>query len=155
MFSITLLRLVFDTVAKALHQLRMSLSCWRQIARYQSSTTADQFRIAHVFPVEIQAESTKRLRETYSEAEVGGNVVPIPDPLKWERLLFVTYVDMNVLVVRDETGAPDILVRKSEVADTVTPTNEAAPKLEDVEVEENNEVFVSPPDDVITTEYEM
>jgi len=86
---------------------------------------------------------------------VGGNVVPIPDPLKWERLLFVTYVDMKVLVVRDETGAPDILVRKSEVADTVTPTSEAAPKVESVEVEDNNEIFVSAPDDVITTEYEM
>jgi hypothetical protein len=74
-----------------------------------------------------------------------------PELLKWERLLFVTYLDMNVMVVRDETGAPDILVRKSEVQDTVTRTDAAAPAL----TSDDDDEFVTAPDNVITTEYEM
>jgi len=68
----------------------------------------------------LESESAFRMREIYSEAEFEGRTISLPDPLKWERLFFITYLDETTLVVRDETGAPDVLVRKSPVPeDTV------------------------------------
>jgi hypothetical protein len=32
--------------------------------------------------------------------------------LQYSRLLFVTYLDKDLMVVRDETGVPEVLVRK-------------------------------------------
>merc|ERR1712046_437477 len=61
----------------------------------------------------LEVESECRLRDTYYEAEVAGQGVAVPEALRYERLLFITYVDEELMVVRDETGAPDILKRTS------------------------------------------
>ncbi|KAK3268560.1 hypothetical protein CYMTET_22945 [Cymbomonas tetramitiformis] len=61
----------------------------------------------------LDVESDMRIRETYSEAE--------PEALKYERLLFIAYLDEDMMVARDDTGAPDILVRTSAlVVDEIT-----------------------------------
>merc|ERR1712046_498744 len=61
----------------------------------------------------LEVESDCRMREIYCEAEVAGQGVAVPEALRYERLLFITYVDEELMVVRDETGAADILRRGS------------------------------------------
>ena len=36
----------------------------------------------------------------------------LPQQLQYSRLLFITYLDDDLLVVRDDTGVPEILFRK-------------------------------------------
>jgi len=99
-----------------------------------------------ILRTKLEAESPGRLRETYYETEVAGNTIPLPDPLKWERLLFVTYIDASMMVVRDETGAPDILLRQGGAVAAPLPTMEKKEAATD---------FVDVPIDVETTDYEM
>lgn len=61
----------------------------------------------------LVAETAVRLQETYSNFQVAGRVVDIPQRLRYKRKLFVTYLDDELLVVRDESGVPDLLLRKS------------------------------------------
>lgn len=69
---------------------------------------------------DIQAEGGMRLKETVSAVKFGTFDVPLssvpgmsslPAALK-ERSLFITYLDADLLVVRDELGTPEILTRK-------------------------------------------
>lgn len=61
----------------------------------------------------VEVESDVRVKETYTTVKVGDNQVDIPDAVKYSRRLYVTYLDDDLMVVRDESGIPEILVRKS------------------------------------------
>jgi len=56
--------------------------------------------------------SSVRLREELVEAEALGQRMLLPGPLARTRQLFITYLDDELLVIRDESGVPDILMRK-------------------------------------------
>jgi len=57
--------------------------------------------------------SDVRLRETYDKfAKVLDREVAIPEQLQYSRDLYITYLDNDLLVVRDGSGVPEILVRK-------------------------------------------
>merc|ERR1719203_1877718 len=56
--------------------------------------------------------SNIRLREEAIELTAFGQTTLLPGPLARSRQLFVTYLDEELLVVRDESGVPDILTRK-------------------------------------------
>lgn len=60
----------------------------------------------------LEAQSDVRLRETYESATVLGRTIDLPQPLQYSRDLYVTYVDADLLIVRDATGVPEVLVRK-------------------------------------------
>ena len=65
----------------------------------------------------LETESDVRLKETNSAVSVAtGSDTPrafeLPSQLQYSRLLFVTYLDDDLLVVRDETGVPEVLLRK-------------------------------------------
>lgn len=60
----------------------------------------------------LDIESDIRLRETYESATVLGNAVNIPSQIKYSRDLFVTYLDDDILIVREASGIPEVLVRK-------------------------------------------
>lgn len=61
----------------------------------------------------LEPASGLRLEETYTEASMGNLRVPFPDQEQiFKRPLFVSYLDDDLLVVRDSFGAPDILMRK-------------------------------------------
>jgi hypothetical protein len=60
----------------------------------------------------LEAQSSVRLKETYESATVIDQSVPIPDALKYSRDLYVTYVDEDLLVVRDASGVPEVCTRK-------------------------------------------
>jgi hypothetical protein len=57
--------------------------------------------------------SDVRLRETYESFSVLDQPsVEIPDSLRYSRDLLVTYLDQDLLVVRDASGVPEVLTRK-------------------------------------------
>ncbi|CAJ1948469.1 unnamed protein product [Cylindrotheca closterium] len=64
----------------------------------------------------LKTESDIRLRETYESAEVMGNTIEIPEMLQYSRELYVTYLDEDLLVVRDGSGIPELLVRPNKVS---------------------------------------
>jgi len=64
----------------------------------------------------LMAESEIRLRETYESAEVMGKTIEIPELLQYSRELYVTYLDDDLLVVRDGSGIPELLVRPTKVS---------------------------------------
>ncbi len=61
---------------------------------------------------ELQVESDVRLRETYESTSVLGRSVEFPGMFRYSRALYVTYVDEDILIIRDDSGVPELLVRK-------------------------------------------
>lgn len=60
----------------------------------------------------LQENSGLRFTETYESSSVLGQTIDIPEQLQYSRDLYVSYVDEDILVVRDGAGVPEILVRK-------------------------------------------
>lgn len=61
----------------------------------------------------LEVQSDVRLTETYESVKVLGNDgLEIPDQLRYTRDLYITYLDQDVMVVRDGSGIPEVLVRK-------------------------------------------
>jgi hypothetical protein len=60
----------------------------------------------------MDVESDIRLRETYESASVLDRNVELPQALQYSRDLYVTYVDEDLLIIRDASGVPEVLVRK-------------------------------------------
>lgn len=61
----------------------------------------------------LETKSDYRLRETYESVEAMGQRVEVPKPLQYSRDLFITYLDEDLLVVRDGSGIPECLVRSN------------------------------------------
>eukprot|EP00967_Tisochrysis_lutea_P117088 scaffold189124_cov27-Tisochrysis_lutea.AAC.2 len=64
------------------------------------------------FRSNLKPVSGVRLKEEVIEVELLGQRLLLPGPLSRTRQLYVTYLDDELLVVRDESGIPDVLVRK-------------------------------------------
>lgn len=60
----------------------------------------------------LEPRSDVRLSETYESATVLGQNVDIPEALQYSRDLYIAYLDEDILIVRDGSGVPEILVRK-------------------------------------------
>jgi PAP_fibrillin len=63
----------------------------------------------------LEVVSSIRLRETYESATVLGRQIELPEFARYSRELYVTYVDEDLLVVRDGSGVPELLVRKEKI----------------------------------------
>lgn len=63
----------------------------------------------------LEVVSAVRLRETYESATVLGRQIELPEFAKYSRELYVTYVDEDLMVVRDGSGVPELLVRKEKI----------------------------------------
>jgi len=61
----------------------------------------------------LEAESAVRLVETYdsAESEYLNFKLPLQSALQYKRSILVSYLDDELLVVRDAIGRPDILMR--------------------------------------------
>jgi hypothetical protein len=58
----------------------------------------------------------QRITETYESVTLPvAGTVAIPEPLRYSRDLFITYLDEELLVVRDGSGVPEVLVREARV----------------------------------------
>lgn len=61
----------------------------------------------------LEVVSDIRLRETYESATVlGGQVVDLPGFMQYTRDIYITYLDEDLLVIRDGSGVPELLIRK-------------------------------------------
>jgi len=60
----------------------------------------------------LEAVSSMRLSETYESANVLGQTIDLPEVVQYSRDLYVVYLDEDILIVRDASGVPEILVRK-------------------------------------------
>jgi hypothetical protein len=117
----------------------LEISICREQPRIEAKVNAKSFfgDSSVVVKAKLDVESDVRMRETYESATVMDRVVELPEFLQYSRELFVTYVDEDILVVRDASGVPEMLVRKeksfsrnwgtepSDVDDTVAPGEEA------------------------------
>lgn len=74
--------------------------------------TFGSFASSVVVKARLEVESEVRLRETYESATVMDRNIELPELLQYSRDLYVTYVDEDILVVRDGSGVPELLVRK-------------------------------------------
>lgn len=61
----------------------------------------------------LEVESDVRMKETYESVSVLDREMELPFQIQYSRDLYVTYVDEDLLVVRDASGVPEILVRKN------------------------------------------
>jgi len=61
--------------------------------------------------LDIQS-SEVRMKETYEAATVLGQSIDLPQALQYSRDLYVTYLDEEILIVRDGSGVPELLLRK-------------------------------------------
>lgn len=60
----------------------------------------------------LRQVSDVRLNEDIVDVEVGGNRVALPGPLARSRTIFVTYLDQELMISRDESGCAEVLLRK-------------------------------------------
>jgi len=60
----------------------------------------------------LDSLSDVRLTETYEAATVLDQAIDLPQALQYSRDMYITYLDEEILVVRDGSGVPEILVRK-------------------------------------------
>jgi PAP_fibrillin len=60
----------------------------------------------------LEVESDLRLRETYESATIMNQSINLPTLLQYSRDIYVTYLDDDLLIVRDASGVPEILIRK-------------------------------------------
>lgn len=91
----------------------------------------------NAFPLElrtaIEAESDVRMKETYMDAEAVGRDITLPQQLRTERVFYITYLDEDLLISRDESGTPDVLCRavSTTTAGATEEESAAAPEAED------------------------
>jgi hypothetical protein len=95
----------------------LEISISREQPRVQAKVDAKSFfgDLSVVVKAKLQAESDVRLRETYESAAVMDRSVELPELLQYSREIYVTYLDEDILIVRDATGIPELLVRKEKI----------------------------------------
>jgi hypothetical protein len=93
----------------------LEISISRQQPRVEASIDVKLFGGAEStikVTASMDVESDIRLRETYESATVLDRNVELPQALQYSRDLYVTYVDEDLLIIRDASGVPEVLVRK-------------------------------------------
>ena len=63
------------------------------------------------FRANLAPRSAVTLKEDFVEAEAFGQRQLLPGPLSFSRSLFVSYLDDDLMIVRDDAGAPSVLRR--------------------------------------------
>lgn len=93
----------------------LEISISRSQPRIEARIAAKLFGGAEdIIEVKARLEEASGLRfnEVYESASVLGQTLDLPEALQYSRELYVSYVDEDILVVRDGAGVPEILVRK-------------------------------------------
>lgn len=61
----------------------------------------------------LDVQSGVRFSEKYESASVLGRGVDLPAQVQYARDLYISYLDDDLLVVRDASGVPEVLIRKT------------------------------------------
>mmetsp|Transcript_14470 Transcript_14470/g.17455 ORF Transcript_14470/g.17455 Transcript_14470/m.17455 type:complete len:259 (+) Transcript_14470:69-845(+) len=82
--------------------------------RIEASVDVKLFGVENEVTVKasLQTESDVRMRETYEAATVLDNSIDLPEAIQYSRDLYITYLDDDLMIVRDASGVPEVLVRK-------------------------------------------
>jgi hypothetical protein len=70
----------------------------------------------------LSPRSDIALREDFVEAEVFGQRAMLPGPLATSRNLFISFLDDEYLIVRDDTGLPNVLKRLEQFPEASEPS---------------------------------
>merc|ERR1712183_833559 len=70
----------------------------------------------------LSPRSSIALREDFVEAEAFGQKALLPGPLAVSRNLYIAFLDDEYLIVRDETGLPNVLKRLEKFPEAVVPS---------------------------------
>ena len=92
----------------------LEISISREQPRIQATVDLTSIfgRVSVEVIAKLEVESDIRLRETYESTTIMGSRVEFPEALQYSRVLYVTYVDEDILIIRDDSGVPELLVRK-------------------------------------------
>ena len=92
----------------------LEISICREQPRIEAKVDVKSFlaESSVIVKAKLDAESDVRLREMYESATVMDRSVELPGILQYSRDLYVTYLDEDILSVRDSSGVPELLVRK-------------------------------------------
>lgn len=96
----------------------LEISISRQQPRVEASIGVKMFGGAESkvkVTARLEVESDVRLRETYESATVLDRAVDFPQAIQYARDMYVTYVDEDLLIIRDASGVPEVLVRKEKI----------------------------------------
>jgi hypothetical protein len=96
----------FNLIDAAISRVQPRIEAKIEIKLFGGSTDTVEVK------ARLEEDSGLRFTETYESASVLGQTVDLPDALQYSRDLYVSYVDEDILVVRDGAGIPEILVRK-------------------------------------------
>merc|ERR1719464_343502 len=88
----------------------------RETPRVESLVTLNSFfggESSVRVKINLEVMSDIRLQETYESATVLGNqVIDLPKFLQYTREIYVTYLDEDLLLIRNGAGVPELLIRK-------------------------------------------
>lgn len=92
----------------------LEISISREQPRVQATVDLTSIfgRVSVEVIAKLEIESDVRMRETYESTSAMGSRVEFPEALQYSRVLYVTYVDEDILIIRDDSGVPELLVRK-------------------------------------------
>ena len=113
LFALTLLAKQLPTQLVDVGELEISIS--RDQPRVEATVGVKVFGGVEnevVAKSRLVVESDVRLPETYESATVLGNSIDLPEQIQYSRDLYVVYLDDDLMVIRDASGAPEVLVRK-------------------------------------------
>jgi hypothetical protein len=96
----------------------------------------------------LEVESDVRLTETYDFAQLSEDLdlrVPFKEPLEYKRSVLISYLDEDLMIVRDANGAPDLLIRVDDgfTADLVSEEVDVESNVAEDAVSEAKEVDVN------------
>ena len=111
-FALELAAKLPGQVVKVDPELTLSISTDQPRGKVSCAVTALGSRQEVMLRTSIEPETDIRLRETYMDVEVAGRDVSLPSQARYERTLYVTYLDDELMIARDETGTPDVLMRR-------------------------------------------
>eukprot|EP01035_Chromulina_nebulosa_P021619 gene21619-27982_t len=78
---------------------------------------------------DLETESDIKIKESYVSGKINSIDIPISSITSYSRELLVTYLDDDLLIVRDCFGSPEVLRRKNILA--TRPGSEGAPSVGD------------------------
>ena len=102
--------------------ITLTISSWTQprVSRVKASSTIKvgdriaEFKMDFEVLTELEAKSGNRFRETFLAGKLGPVKIPLPDIPNLKRDLVVSYLDDDLLIVRDSLGSPEVLRRLEE-----------------------------------------
>merc|ERR1712078_316702 len=90
---------------------RMLPDALADVGSLEIAITRDQPRVTASTSVSLAGLGAQDF-EVQTSLKACGREQDIPANLRYSRKLFVTYLDEDILVMRDESGVPDVLLRK-------------------------------------------